>query len=309
LLQVMEFSQSLIMDECVQHLPALRVACTDNSSDNMRYGFHNMRPSAEDRVLPLECLKLKKKFNGWTVATVPNVTTLWLQGPLDNVSEFLGFQNLSVLKFCEVNPADMMKILSECRGRLKELTVFTLSPNEWFTYDPNKIFHLCPKLEKIDWNAEVNAGRPDLYPVSQENFEHLRQFEFYSPLVRFPSTMVTHVLKAENLSYFGICNLKLSVDDVKELTALLKSKAILQNLTEFRLTYGEESVCHELIYFLKILPVYAPRLKILSCYSGTREFLYELNNSNIENLRIPGFEFETRRFDEIEDMLDDLLEG
>jgi len=291
------------MDECVKHLPALRVACTDNSSENLRYGFHNSRPGSARRTLPLEYLRVKKKFIGWSAAMLPNVTNLWLQGPLDNVAEFLGFQNVTTLKLCEVNPADTMKLLSECRGRLRELTIFTLNSNEWFTYDPHKIFFLCPKLHKMDWNAEVNTGRPDLYPVFAENFEYLRQFEFYSPLLRFPSSMVTHVLKAQNLDFFGIINLKLSVEDLADLTSCLKNKTILQNLRDFKLTYGEEEVSHELIKFLKLLPCYAPRLQKLSCFNGTREFLYELRNANIGNLAIPGFEFE------MNNDFDDLLEG
>jgi hypothetical protein len=299
----MEYSQSEVMLECVKHLPALRVACSDNSSDSMRYGFHNSRLDVPNKTLALEALRVKKKFNGWTAATVTNVTNLWLQGPLENVDEFLSFPNLTTLKLCEVNPADTTKILSECRGRLRELTIFTMSPNEWFTYDPHKVFFLCPKLQKMDWNAEINLGRPDLYPVSAENFENLRQFEFYSPLVRFPSSMVTHILKAKNLEEFGIINIKLSAEDIVEVTNCLKRQEILQNLREFRLTYGEEVVSQQLINFLKLLPCYAPRLRKLTCFSGTRDFLFELRNANIGNLNIPGFEFE------MNNDFDDLLDG
>ncbi|XP_059491094.1 uncharacterized protein LOC132205801 [Neocloeon triangulifer] len=291
--EIKRFEQSRLMQECLRHLPLLRVCCSDNSVDTIRAGVFDLH-SFQGLAQPALYLETAKIVGAFDFRLVPSLINLRFEEPVNIfVYDFSNLFNLRVLHLSCVKGLFVIEVLSYCGSQLEELTIFSTSHAE--RVDPFEIFSLCPQLRKLDFNMNISIANVETSSasVNQSNFNRMTSFEFHSSSDSFPSKLIFYILSAPNIEHFCVYNdLSIVPDSLIYLSDLLVKGHILQMFRIFQFGCQSEQVQPELIRFLCLLPSYAPKLKLLTCSSASREFANQLSDSLLPNITLSEFDFE-----------------
>ncbi|XP_065347954.1 uncharacterized protein LOC135944731 isoform X2 [Cloeon dipterum] len=305
-----KFAQSQLVNECLLHLPRLRICCTDNSHLTLASGFHEIHFLYQPmKTLPLEYLRLSKV--AFPFELTPCLWNLWIE----NTREY---------DFAKCPPVDTLYLIhNSCLVDHLALNTFGDWLHELFInsrtneFDPFDLFMTCTQLRKavfqfktriipeanegmseaaryLDDRSGIFKANPPQHPQNDSRvflsfFQHLRYFFYQHESSKLSSEFVTHVLQAPKLEYFLVYDdLLLQPEDLLLLTRLLTERKILQELQHFEFGWKSREHCDIFEKFLAQLPVYAPKLKFLKC-RVSEEMFNQLYYSVLPLLKIPNF--------------------
>ncbi|XP_059481441.1 uncharacterized protein LOC132200194 isoform X2 [Neocloeon triangulifer] len=285
----MQWDQQRFMKECLKHLPLLRICCSDNTDDTMCHG--TIRIDTGDGPFNLETADLECFFD---YTRTPFLKNLKLMTPtyFRNHNNVDSLHHLKVLHLHDVRSHfTVPQVLAECGSRLEELTICTSAG----PVDPFEVFSLCPRLKKLVFK-QLNLTETDQSSalLNESHFSSMETFKCSITTGSFPTQCIDLILLAPNLEHFSLCLYDISsnfhASFPRLLDALVNGRA-LQKLRTFK--FGS---CHrsspELLNFLCLLPIHAPKLKLLKCVPASEELKNQLLDSMLSQISIPDFHFE-----------------
>ncbi|XP_059481036.1 uncharacterized protein LOC132199939 [Neocloeon triangulifer] len=273
--------------ECMEQLPCLQY-CSGGAE------HHNFRPYRGKSKLSLKEIYVKGDFD---LQLVPSLEKLHLKGPLKMQLDGIGaLFNLTDLHLSDVKDSHVSDLLTHCGDKLHKL-ILSQGDSEVGT-NPYELLVKCPNLRTLDVFSDLYDGEDNFFKfqVNANNFKYMKHFSFTCIEEDFPRDLTALVLAAPDLKKFSLSD-KLNFSDnyhLAHLTEMLVKGRILQNLKsfEFICISDEPSTCLELVKFLCLLPVHAPRLKLIQCDVASFEFSREAKKSFLfGGLQQIGFKF------------------
>ncbi|XP_059481008.1 uncharacterized protein LOC132199920 isoform X2 [Neocloeon triangulifer] len=264
--------------ECMEHLPCLQY-CYMSVGACYINGIRPYRGNSQQLSLREMAVVSDIDFE-----LFPSLETLTVLGPLKSKShEFGVLSNLTVLELIEVDTSDVPVVLTHCGNKLHELTIIAFGPQY---LDPYKVIVKCPNLRKFDVSADFFDNQSTFFK-SQVNTNHMRYMKHFKIWtyayedMNFPSDFLTLALAAPDLETFKSYSLNISLTKLTLLTEQLVAGCILQNLKKFKFECSEHepSTCFELLKFICLLPVHAPRLQLIQSKCFSNEFEEQFKKS------------------------------
>ncbi|XP_059483490.1 uncharacterized protein LOC132201375 isoform X2 [Neocloeon triangulifer] len=270
--------------ECIEQLPCLQY-CSGGGE------YHNFRPYRGKRKLALKEMEV---LGGFDLQLVPFLEDLHLKGPLKtHLNGIGGLSDLTVLSLSDVKESDVSDLLTQCGAKLHELKIYIWDSEAGI--NPYELIVKCPQLHKLDVSSDLYDGEENIFKpqVNANHLKYLKDFSLSRIGNKFPPDLTALVLAAPDLEKFS--NWNFSHEHLVHLTEQLVDGRILQNLKSFTFNCinQEPSFCTELIKFLCFLPVYAPRLALMTCEIASTEFDKQVKKSYLCNGfdQIDGFKF------------------
>ncbi|CAB3382850.1 Hypothetical predicted protein [Cloeon dipterum] len=228
-------SQVVITRLCLQHLPLLEAVLSSATLDKYAENYFTFfpipmcAPTTESYSLRHLCIYsggLKAEDVEW----FPNVTHLMIncfnndESKLAPLCRFSKVESL-ILQHCH-NALTTDRFLKAYGANLH--TFCLINPYSGQGYELGTIFNLCPKLETLILVGVKLVGST---PFNCAN--HLKFFKIKN-LIRSGRFRLSNVLSSPKLEHVDIQNMIFKLDDLKELSTLIKNKRILRNLQVFR---------------------------------------------------------------------------
>ncbi|XP_059472218.1 uncharacterized protein LOC132194753 [Neocloeon triangulifer] len=265
--------------ECVKNLPQLRV-CSIYPDYMSRILSHGQDLPDEDPRLPPLQLEHVSTNHFFDFRRTPYLRHVKFVGNI------LG----------DVSPAPCAFLTNL---RVLEMLVELILKIEEEQVDVCDIFMLCPRLSKLkyDFGIYINETKPFNDQLDASHFQNLKEFSLDWRLsFAYASQLMALVLTAPLLECLIMWNSFTMTPEVcnRLHRPLIKGK-ILQQLKKFKFGSHLEQPA-ELLQFLLLLPVHAPRLEKMVCYGANASFKKQIQESPLQDLNaIDHFEYTESR--------------
>ncbi|XP_059472062.1 uncharacterized protein LOC132194660 [Neocloeon triangulifer] len=282
---------------CVKKFPRLRFFSI--YPDFLMYALNNddIFTHHPGQPLPLERITTERFLN---FGYLPNLTHVRFEGQLSGDLETCALlSNLRVLEMEDDSGSLIFQILSLCGKQLEELIVTMEVFMEEDPIDVCDIFLLCPRLHKLYYYFRIHneETKPFNSHLDARYFQNLKKFSLSWRLSNaYASRLMALVLTAPLLERFTMKkSFTMTPEVCTQLHRPLIEGEILQQLEKFKFGSHLEQPA-ELLQFLLLLPVHAPRLEKMECFGAHPSFLRKIQESPMQRLNAIGhFEYTDAR--------------
>ncbi|XP_059472126.1 uncharacterized protein LOC132194698 [Neocloeon triangulifer] len=285
--------------ESVKKFPRLRVFSIHPDLFMSVYPLNDDDLFTQDpgQPLPLERITTGRFLN---FGHLPNLTHVKFVGRLTgNPAPCTLLTNLRVLEIEDDSGSLIYQILSLCGKQLEELKLIIEVYRVEDPIDVCDIFLLCPRLHKLDYifGTHITELKPFNNQLDASHFQNLKEFYLHWRLgYAYASRLMALVLTAPLLERFTMSkSFTMTPEVCTQLHRPLIEGEILQQLKKFKFGSHREQPA-ELLTFLLLLPVHAPRLEKMECFGAHRSFLKQIQESPMQALNaIDHFEYTDTR--------------
>ncbi|XP_059477914.1 uncharacterized protein LOC132198126 [Neocloeon triangulifer] len=194
--------------------------------------------------------------------------------------------NLRVLKVHNHRGSLVCHILTLCGKQLEELILKCEYGDD--PLDLCDIFMLCPRLHKLDIYTLNVESKPFNNQLNASHFQSLKEFSLdWGLSYNYASQLMALVLAAPLLECFIMRkSFTMTTEVCTQLHRPLIEGKILQQLKKFKFGSNHEQPAQpaELLQFLLLLPVHAPRLEKMKCLGAHHSFWSQIQASPMELL-------------------------
>ncbi|XP_059472036.1 uncharacterized protein LOC132194639 [Neocloeon triangulifer] len=216
----------------------------------------------------------------------PNLTNVkFTDGIIGNPAFCVFLTNLRVLDVSDDRGNLIYHILTLCGKQLEELELNICEGED--TMDVCDIFLLCPRLHKLGYylHDPFHESKPFNDQLDASHFRSLKEFSLNWRLsYTYASRLMALVLTAPLLERFTMKeSFTMTPEVCTRLHRPLIEGKILQKLREFQFGSHLEHPA-DLLQFLLLLPVHAPRLQRMEYFGAHPSFLQMIRKSPMEAL-------------------------
>ncbi|XP_059468406.1 uncharacterized protein LOC132192453 [Neocloeon triangulifer] len=235
--------------------------------------------------LPLERITTNHFFNFRRTPYLTHVNFYPSNEIIGNPAPCVFLTNLKVLEVRDVKGSLIFQILTLCGKQLEELKVKIFEEQDQL--DVCDIFMLCPRLHKLHYFFLVHTEetKPFNNQLDASHFLNLKEFSLIWRLsYAYSSRLIALVLTAPLLERFTMKeSFTMTYEVFTQLHRPLIDGKILQKLRKFQFGSHLEQPA-ELLKFLLLLPVHAPRLENMDYFGAHPSFLKLIEESPLQAL-------------------------